>query len=359
MNNQVIMSPQEEAVRWLGDVIAELSTSNRDLKSILRKCQHICELLEWQEPRNWFYQELNGYPSVNDLPYYRKVTGIKKWDIDAEATSYEYRSWTVRTMASRIDPSIYEQEEDVLGVWSGIDWFLSAARNGFIENLPEKRKVLLSQSQYNLRRIRVFAAINFANCIAQLEGDVFTFASKAYIQVKYGGAVKNIWDDYSNAVDKSLNTLNLFPHLQAIQSGLLSENPESWRNAIFGCRNLLTDLANYLWQDGRPRYDLLPGKTDDGKLDVSQGNFGNRLAAYLHQKSISGKSGKHLRNEAERVASSIHSLIAFQSEAHDPIREKLDARSIAISTYILIGEIVLRTDLNPVRNYGTPASSSD
>jgi hypothetical protein len=88
-----------------------------------------------------------------------------------------------------------------------------------------------------------------------------------------------------------------------------------------------------------------------------QGKFGNRLAAYIHQKRISGTRGSFLRHEAERLADSIYSLITVQSEAHDPVSLE-DARSFAIRTYFVVGELVTRTDMQPVLQYENPAIST-
>jgi hypothetical protein len=194
--------------------------------------------------------------------------------------------------------------------------------------------------------------------LTQLESQVFDFVSKSYVQLKYGNLITDIWSNYRTTVDNKLANLDLTNHLQAIQSGIQSNNPESWRTSAFACRNMITDLANYLWQDTKPRYEHLKGSTKDGKLDVTEGNTKNRLAAYLHQKGISGTTGKHLRNEVERLVASMDSIISFQSTAHDPINLQ-DTRSIAISTYLLIGEIVTRTDLVPIKDYGDPAIQAE
>jgi hypothetical protein len=93
-------------------------------------------------------------------------------------------------------------------------------------------------------------------------------------------------------------------------------------------------------------------------LDVTQGHTKNRIAAYLHQKGLSGTEGKYLRSEVERLVASIDSIISFQSAAHDPI-DLQNARSIAISTYLLVGEIVTRTDLIPIKEYGNPKIESE
>jgi hypothetical protein len=348
-------SPQEEATLLLGQAVSELTSVSHDLKTVLRKCQHICELLGWQQQLNWFRQELNGYPYPSNapLPYYRKIPGTRKWNITE--SGHDFAAWMAESIVTGIDPAVYDEETDTLDLWANIDWFISAAKNGYKERLPETKHVTFSQGREKITmyRDRIFLAGSFMNRLAQFEAQIFDFVSKSYVQLKYGNLITDIWSSYRSVVDTQLTQLQFSTHLQAIQSGIQSNNPESWRASAFACRNLLTDLANYLWQDPKPRYQYLPGKTDDGKLDVTQGSTKNRIAAYLHQKGLSGTEGKHLRNEVERLVASLDSIISFQSVAHDPINLQ-NARSIAISTYLLIGEIVTRTDLVPIKEYGNP-----
>jgi hypothetical protein len=70
-----------------------------------------------------------------------------------------------------------------------------------------------------------------------------------------------------------------------------------------------------------------------------------------------GTRGKFFRDYLESLSSSIKSLISFQSEAHQDISEQ-DARSAAIATYFLIGELALRTNLQPVARYSEDVRQS-
>jgi hypothetical protein len=172
--------------------------------------------------------------------------------------------------------------------------------------------------------------------------------------LKYGNALSDVWQEYRTSVDVALAHLNLTKHWQAIEAALRSDNPESWRNAVFGCRNLLTDLAQILWQDARPTYEHL--KNPQGQdLDVRADKFANRLAAYAHQKGLTGTRGKYMRDEVERVAASLRSVIAFQGEAHQSISCD-DGRAVALGTHYLVAQLVMRTDMNPALEYDQPAT---
>lgn len=68
---------------------------------------------------------------------------------------------------------------------------------------------------------------------------------------------------------------------------------------MWSCRDILHDLAAYLWQDPRETYEHLPGKGKDRKLRVTKSDYVNRLGAYLHE------TGAYIRAEMERVYHSI------------------------------------------------------
>lgn len=53
------------------------------------------------------------------------------------------------------------------------------------------------------------------------------------------------------------------------------------------------------------------------------------------------------------MAMSIRSLIELQSQAHGPVMKE-DARSVAIATYFILGELVTKTDMQPIEKCGQP-----
>ena len=251
-----------------------------------------------------------------------------------------------------MDPLVYTEEADVLEVKAGISWFLSTSQSGYQENLLETKEVPSPSGRrmVTLRKVRSFPAGNIAYSLSQIEKHIFDWASSSYVQIQFGNQARDIWDRYRVKVDSALQQLGLANHLSAIHDGIKSDNPESWRAAVLECRNLLTDMANYLWKDTRDTYIHLRESAPDGKLDVRQGNYSNRLSAYLHQKSVTGTEGKFLRDEAERLAISIKSLISVESAAHEPIERQL-AEMVILSSYFVIGELTLKTDLSSITEY--------
>lgn len=351
MNNNIFSSPQAEATNLISEVLTNFTSNKIDLKTNLRKCQLVCELLGWDQQKQWIHQELNGYYQDSVLPPYRLIKGIRKWDIGND-DSLESDIWKSEISVYGVSPNTYEEEADILQLRNGIDWLIASLSIGYKEVLDDTKiaKSPKSQKLITLNRIRIFTSAVIAVALSQIEKLVYDFATSTYVQLKYSNVIRNIWDDYHTQVDKALSQIGLTEHLSAIENNLLSTNSEQWRESALESRNILNDLANYLWRDPRDRYEHLQGKTDDGKLDVTKGKYSNRLSAYLHQKAIFGTQGRFLRDEAERLSISINSLISFASEGHEPLSRQ-NARSIAIATYILIAEIVTRTDLIPIEKY--------
>jgi hypothetical protein len=195
--------------------------------------------------------------------------------------------------------------------------------------------------------------------LAEVEKIAFGFASQAYTFLRYGNELTDIWQDHRREVDAKLLPLGFAGHLDTIQAGLRSVNPTDWRSAVFACRSLLEDVAAYLWRDPRKTYEHLPGSEPDGKgnLKVTKDRPVNRLKAYLHQKGLHGNTGKLLRDEIDRIEASIRSLVALQGEAHAPV-SRGDARTVAITTYVVLGELAMKTDMQPIEKYGRPNEPS-
>jgi hypothetical protein len=73
------MIPQEEAVQIFAEVVGGLSARESDLKFILRRCLHACQMLGWKDSAAWFQQELIGYVSGAAIPAYRQVAAKLVW----------------------------------------------------------------------------------------------------------------------------------------------------------------------------------------------------------------------------------------------------------------------------------------
>lgn len=333
-----------------------LTESQPDVKACLRKCFVACQILNWADSGDWFDRELNGYPLDVSLPAHRLVRGSMLWRVPPPAIDLAIARAVEQTHST--EPTVLP-EEITLEARAGIDVLLAAAQNGYSELTGETRTEYstVRRVNYVIERYKYFSPDSFAQCLRQIESLTLRFVAQSYAYSQYGNALSDIWTEYRSLVDAKLHGLGFGDHLDTVQEGVRSSNPEHWRAAVFACRNLLADVATSLWRDPRDTYEHLKDQKERPIL-VTPDKFSNRLAAYIHQKGLGGTRGKFFRSEMERLAETIRSLVAFQGMAHTPMSRE-DARSVAIATYIVLGELVTRTDMAPVQQYGAPAPSTE
>lgn len=346
-----VSNSQVEAIDILGSVLTDLSSGSSDTKSVLRRCAHVCQILGWAGQLSWFQNELDGYPQGVELPWYRKsVRGRTEWD--AIGGIYTVMASVLENgHSTNKEPPRYT-EMDLL---VGIDWILSAAQSGYSESTGRKSSKYISYHGKNVEteELHVYDKHVFQTIITNIENIAFNFASNSYAILRYGDALQDVWQAYRAKVEEKLVPIGFKRHLDTIRNGLHSQNPQDWRAAMWSCRDILHDLATYLWNDKRETYEYLPGQGKDGKLRVTESDYVNRLGAYLHQKGMVGKTGRYLRAEMERIYSSISTLNELDNKAHSEVT-LFDVRTSAIGTYTVLGEIVTRTDIKPVTEYCKP-----
>lgn len=349
-------TPQEEAAQLLDQVVKDLAGTTPDLKVALRRCQHACTLVAWQDAADWFKRELSGYPEGIDVPSHRIGKGFYRWRIQGGA--YHAAQTMVSRAISRDTEEEVQEAEEVFRI--GIDGLRAGANSGYSEGTGQTKRSYndLNRRNYTLEWTRTIPKAAYEVILLRVEQYTFDFASNSYRVLRYGNFLTDIWAGYRTQVDDALRKLNLTNHLDAVQKGLQSDNPQEWRNAVFGCRSMLEDVAAFLWRDSRKFYDHLPDGSGKGKMQVTADRFTNRLHAYVHQKGLHRKPRKFLKSEIERLVDSIRSLKDLEATAHEPIALE-DARTAALATYFVIGELAMRTDLQPVETYGQPAATED
>lgn len=343
--------PQDEAIDILKAVLDDFFSGSVDTKNVLRRCAHVCQILDWSEQLTRFQNELFGYPEGVELPWYRKdIKGRTEWLVAGgihtvldSVIEDEYRTTEEPTQYTEID------------VRAGIDWVLSAAQSGYVESTGKKSSKYISfrHKSVETSEAKIYDKHVFQTIVTNIGNLVFKFVSESYAMLCYGDALQDIWQGYHIKIDEHLIPIGLSKHLDAIRNGLNSANPQEWRNAMWSCRDILHDLAAYLWRDQRKTYEHLPGKGENNKLEVTDSHYVNRLGAYLHQKGIDKETRAYLSAEMERIYNSIKTLNELDSKAHGKITLH-DARTAAIGTYIILGELVTRTDMKPITEYRSP-----
>jgi len=334
----------EQAARLLNEIVREIVSATPDLTGVLRRGYHACVLAGWPEAQAWFQRELEGYPKGFELPWYRK--GIRGKTVWAAASIYDMP-------AHLADRSVYGEHETPeaaeMDCWHGMASVLDWAKSGLNVPIGERRTLGSGRDTYHEEKRSVYQAGEFLLIADRVQNEAFKLASGGYTALTYGDALQSVWEGYRAQVDAVLTQVGLDKHLDAIRDGIRSENQQAWRNAMWACRDVIRDLAARLWRDPRPLYERM--KLKGKPLHVDESSYVNRLLAYLHFKRQTGKAGKYLGAELERINSSIHTLNELDSKAHAPVTRQ-DARLAAIGTYLLLGELIQRTDMQPVEDWG-------
>jgi len=197
-----VSSPQDEAIDILEEVLDNFFRQAVDLKNVLRRCAHVCEILNWSEQLAWFQNELFGYPSDVELPWYRKaVKGRIEWratggfdTVLAKVIEDEHRP--------KGEPTKYTE----MDVWSGIDWVLSASQWGYSESTGRKSSQYISFRHQNIEteKVKVYDKQIFQTILTNIENLVFNFVSKSLVAVKFGQVTANVFRKYQDSASAAL-----------------------------------------------------------------------------------------------------------------------------------------------------------
>lgn len=348
-------SPITEAIGILGDVVRECNVGEPELKSVLRRCLHAAYLVGDQAAREHFSMEINGYPQEAEVPQYRIVSGVVRWksphvrnfnpgiDIPAATKEREFGIVAARPIESR----------------SGVDDLVGLATSGYVriatqlstETVRIKSGLGMGgRQQYSDRPVdpwEQYPPQRFSSVVSSIRDDAYDWALTTLIRVKYENRISSLLERYRSKVDGKLSELNLTNHLEALDRQLGSSNEQEWRSALYSCRNMLRDVADYLWQDPSPTVKLpsRSGKMEDAK--VGKENYITRLNAYLFYKTGSTDESRLSRTEAQFLGELIGRVNTVDNNAHEKTDKDL-AESAALHTYMVIADLIRLTDMEPI-----------
>ncbi len=65
-------------MKLIDDIITSVTQTKEPISDILRRCLVLAYKLKNDTLKSWVEKELNGYDSLDDLPSYRKASGVAK-----------------------------------------------------------------------------------------------------------------------------------------------------------------------------------------------------------------------------------------------------------------------------------------
>jgi hypothetical protein len=198
--------------------------------------------------------------------------------------------------------------------------------------------------------------------IRRLEELCFKFAIEAQSLLIYGNRVGDIFGEYRALTEGELKKIGIDESLAAIDANLKAGTPANAKLAILGCRNILLALATALWQvpnvATHPTLTTYDGKS---KLQLGPENPKARLRAYLHERGVelvSKKKPTLIAGQLDRIADALDELYNLSSEQGKNEAVVADAKSAALQTFFLIGEIARLTGFEPVTAISTEGTAN-
>lgn len=368
-------SPVTEAITILDEVVRDCGVGDPELKSVLRRCQYAAHLVGDSVHADLWRHHIGGFPEGVDIPSCRVVVGTVHWrtsSVDvgeenslgskadqvhgtfparklyANESIDQLMHWSIKGMA-RLAPNIGPNS-----IRSGPlpTIFMVASPGSGDRRAPRPRS---EGPEYNVYAWEIYPSTNFDHALAGILQDAYEWAMTTVARLKYEDRVSGIWERVRQDVDANLPKLGLSNHLLAVDRQLGSSNPEEWRSAPYSCRNILRDVAEYLWR--------VPGRTTklpdaDGKMKdcpVDSEHYVTRLNAYLFYRTRSGSERRLTHTEAELLGELMGRVNTLDNNAHAKVDREL-AESAVLHTYIVLSDLIRLTDMVPLASIDAPTS---
>jgi hypothetical protein len=347
--------PIVEAIQILSEVVRECNLGDPAVKSVLRRCSHAALLIGDHEAYEHFLIEINGFPQDMELPPYRIVQGLIRWK------SLHNSDFSPTDLAARHhERSFGTPAARPLHLRGTIDTVLQLEQSGLLRRAPGLDQVSVSipagrggggRQLYRHGEVdawEYYAPVACRAVVYAIREDAFNWALPTLIRLKYENRITGLWERYRSEIDEKLAELLLTNHLSALDRQLGSSNDQEWRAALYSCRNMLRDVADYLWQDESKTVQLPAGR--DGRMidvPVDKERYITRLNAYLFYKTRSTDETRLSRTEAEFLGELIGRVNTVDNNAHEKADRGL-AESAALHTYMVIADLIRLTDMKPI-----------
>lgn len=346
----------EEAIEVLNDLVREFNKGQPDVRTVLRRCVYSAHLIGATAFEKVFHWHINGFPEDQDLPNSRIISGTSHWKSQAHvySTHDSYGSQADRELGMRAAP----RKEIRVNLDQIINWSETGMVSRSMGVESERLKVTRYRSGTSYQdwvtiySWDLYPAQNFEFMANLFREQAYTWAMKTLVRIKYENRVSSIWNEYRKVVDRKIEEMNLNDHLAAIDIQVGSNNAEQWRSALYSCRNLLHDVAAYLWKVPGDRTSV-PGSEDKPiVLKVTEDRYTNRLMAYLYNKAKNNDERGISLKEAEYLGEIMERLYSLDNHGHASTSKAI-VESAALHTYVLLADLIRLTDMEPLTEIGS------
>ena len=327
---------REEAIVLLRQAADALETEITGIETSFMQLMRAAHLLGRSEMYQAAFSELNGYAPSLAVPWWRQVYATRQHvgqtaaDNAAIVAEYPGGLPLQREIQELRDPLHLIVRSVDVGISLGVGPVTAATIGGATVNLVE---------------VRSLSAQQVRNALGSARQYFYALAVAALAEAEFGGAALSILQDYVSQVDARLGGLSLGDSLRVARQNLRPGDEETCRQAVFAVRHALIALSRTLWRASPARYELLG-------LDL-QGVSGvelvkNKLRAWLHQSGLRRHGEGLIEQELVWLADLANALWDFECKTAKGSVTYEDARTCLIATYVFLGEVATRTDLEPV-----------
>jgi len=327
---------REEAIVLLREAAAALETQMGAMETPLMQLMRAAHLLGRSEMYDAVFYELNGYRPDALLPWWRRVYAVRQYlgdkSADIGAIVAEY-------------PGGLPLQQEVFELRDPLHVIARNAESGlFIDRRPAGFATIGGR-QVSLIELRTVPARQMQNVLGAARQHHYALAVAVLAELEFGDVALSIFEGYVSHIDSKAGRLGVADSLRVAAENLRPSDEESCRTAVFAVRHALTTLSRRLWRATCARYEPLG-------LDL-QSSHGvelvkNRLRAWLHERGLRRHGEELIEQELIWLADLANTLWDFESKTAKGSVRYEDARTCLIATYIVLGEIAVRTNLEPV-----------
>lgn len=158
--------------------------------------------------------------------------------------------------------------------------------------------------------------------------------------------IVTLFDTYRKPLDEAIDRLGLTNHVQTVYQNFLAGNPASLGQAAFGCRTLLYELADRLFQAPDSQYPYIKSK-DGNPMSLAKDREKNRLEAYMHQIGIRSNNPL-IVTQLDYMSNLMRQLIDEAAATGKRVTTYDAARSLVLQTYLFLGELLRLTNFQVI-----------
>lgn len=297
---------RQEALSLSEQLLGDIELSRIDPVAIVRKASRLARLMDDNEAVTWLSHEISGYVGTG--------SGMTPSE------------WIA---AGRSGRRYFKKKEG-----NNVEYAHTGSLSSFHVTV-ETAKIRLEHSEsvtpYE-RTTTQSSAITAQATIDAVIGNVYSYVSQIYQELRFGSAVESAFESVRNRVDGAISSLvpDAIPVLTTALENAQTDDPAQWKNAAKACRDLVKATAD----------SLRPPGSDVGKIKMGDSNYINRLVDWIGKKSTSATKGAMIKSDLEHLGKRLDAVSDGGNKGAHAEVTKEDASRFIVGTYILLGDIL-------------------